>query len=197
MVVIALTSHDLHLTPSPMDKVDTPSSGLPAHPSRIPSHTGHTNSEIVAVMSNPHGPESGIAFHPPTPTSLDISTGEKKQEEYSLNEAGPSSVGPRPIPPPPNPRRHRSGVLLSRARVSSTGSAISTGTSMSISKSWGDLSGFGGGLGMSSMDGIAEAGNDAGERDRSRSGDRRVLSESSSTRGDESDDASLNYWDNR
>ncbi|WVO15767.1 hypothetical protein L204_103429 [Cryptococcus depauperatus] len=35
------------------------------------------------------------------------------------NDAGPSHSTPRTIPPPPNPRRHRSGVHVSRVRVAS------------------------------------------------------------------------------
>ncbi|ODN95767.1 CAMK/CAMKL/PASK protein kinase [Cryptococcus wingfieldii CBS 7118] len=49
--------------------------------------------------------------------------------------AGPSS--PRPIPPPPNARRHRSGILMSRVRAS--GSATRLQGDVSGSKSHGDL----------------------------------------------------------
>ncbi|WVQ72877.1 hypothetical protein IAR50_002438 [Cryptococcus sp. DSM 104548] len=49
--------------------------------------------------------------------------------------AGPSS--PRPIPPPPNARRHRSGILMSRVRAS--GSAGKLQGDVPGSKSHGDL----------------------------------------------------------
>ncbi|KAK4684619.1 hypothetical protein P7C73_g5553, partial [Tremellales sp. Uapishka_1] len=103
--------------------------------------------------------DSGIAFNPPTPTSppllhqqegvIDLGDNDRPESEVEIgSEAGPS-FQPRQIPPPGNPRRHRSGVMLmSRVRAPSGGSALSS-TGMPGSKSWGDFSSIG--LGMSSM----------------------------------------------
>ncbi|WWC88790.1 uncharacterized protein L201_003703 [Kwoniella dendrophila CBS 6074] len=63
--------------------------------------------------------------------------------DYPSSHAGPSSHIHRAIPPPPNPRRHRSGILMSRVRAASSGSSIKFSSNPCGSKSHGDLASFG------------------------------------------------------
>ncbi|WWD04746.1 hypothetical protein V865_002817 [Kwoniella europaea PYCC6329] len=65
------------------------------------------------------------------------------ENELQNSQAGPSHPH-RAIPPPPTPRRHRSGVLMSRVRAASSGSAIKFTSNPHGSKSHGDLASFGG-----------------------------------------------------
>nr|XP_019012638.1 CAMK/CAMKL/PASK protein kinase [Kwoniella pini CBS 10737]OCF51419.1 CAMK/CAMKL/PASK protein kinase [Kwoniella pini CBS 10737] len=88
---------------------------------------------------------SSPAANYPTPTSpLRRSTSQNDQDEFdhSSAHAGPSQH--RAIPPPPNPRRHRSGVLMSRVRATSNGSNVKLSVNPGGSKSHGDLASFGG-----------------------------------------------------
>nr|XP_018262501.1 CAMK/CAMKL/PASK protein kinase [Kwoniella dejecticola CBS 10117]OBR84659.1 CAMK/CAMKL/PASK protein kinase [Kwoniella dejecticola CBS 10117] len=82
----------------------------------------------------------------PTPTSpLRRSASDHHDEDqydHPSPHAGPSQH--RAIPPPPNPRRHRSGVLMSRVRAASNGSGIKLSANPGGSKSHGDLASFGG-----------------------------------------------------
>lgn len=123
------------------------------------------------------------------------------EHEHEYNEAGPS--GSRSIPPPANPRRHRSGVLMSRVRANSGGATFkAAGLSMTASKSWGDLSvvGSSGGLLMSTGTGPVEPSEveDEGQHrdtnpDALHREEKRVFSDPS-RRASEVDDA---IWDNR
>mgnify|MGYP006876478226 CR=1 FL=1 len=103
--------------------------------------------------------DSGIAFQPPTPLSpLSAITpssaqpsrhsretsGDHGEATLDLPVAGPShshgiTTGSVPIPPPPNPRRHRSGVLMSRVRANSSGTNFKPGGHVVGSRSFGDL----------------------------------------------------------
>ncbi|WVQ96863.1 hypothetical protein IAU59_003970 [Kwoniella sp. CBS 9459] len=71
--------------------------------------------------------------------------------EHEQAHAGPSNHGSRAIPPPPNPRRHRSGILMSRVRAASSGAAIKLGANAAGSKSHGDLASFGGPTGFTAL----------------------------------------------
>ncbi|ORY31408.1 hypothetical protein BCR39DRAFT_465781 [Naematelia encephala] len=103
------------------------------------------------------------------------------------SEAGPSSS--RSIPPPPNPRRHRSGILMSRVRANSSGAANAT-KSMATSKSWGDIASLG--LGMSST--APEGEELSGEEERpSREEWKRVVSEGGKRDKPEEEES---MWDN-
>ncbi|WWD18371.1 hypothetical protein CI109_102821 [Kwoniella shandongensis] len=68
------------------------------------------------------------------------------------NQAGPSnhSSSRNVIPPPPNPRRHRSGILMSRVRAASSGASIKLGSNASASKSHGDLASISMGMSFTS-----------------------------------------------
>nr|XP_019045770.1 CAMK/CAMKL/PASK protein kinase [Kwoniella bestiolae CBS 10118]OCF24700.1 CAMK/CAMKL/PASK protein kinase [Kwoniella bestiolae CBS 10118] len=100
------------------------------------------------------GIETGLnsAANYPTPTSP-LRSPQKPRHYHTYHEtddhdndqshAGPSHLH-RAIPPPPNPRRHRSGVLMSRVRAASSGSAIKFTSNPHGSKSHGDLASFGG-----------------------------------------------------
>ncbi|OCF41494.1 CAMK/CAMKL/PASK protein kinase [Kwoniella heveanensis CBS 569] len=76
--------------------------------------------------------------------------------EHEHAHAGPSNHGSRAIPPPPNPRRHRSGILMSRVRAASSGAAIKLGANAAGSKSHGDLASFGGATGFTALHTKAE-----------------------------------------
>ena len=122
---------------------------------------------------------SGVAFHPPTP--LSALPPMPDQPPVYPTETGPSHHSHAvAIPPPPNPRRHRSGIIMSRVRASSGGDCKSN---LSAIQSWGELS-----LGMSTIQTDED-----GTRSRDRSRERRIFSDGA-TRSDDNEDA---FWDNR
>ncbi len=145
MVVIALASHDLHRT--------TPTPASHRSLKDIPNYSASG----LALALDP------TTLTPPTTGTIvdddDLET--LSTEDDGESEAGPSSRNSlhyadlshrsqpsqsRHIPPPPNPRRHRSGVLMSRVRAHSGSQA---NPPMPVSKSWGELSSIG--LRMSSI----------------------------------------------
>ena len=136
MPVVALSSHNLHREPrsnvphiTPVT-LSSPRIGAPIQHASRPDPIEQPKPRPIDLNNN----ELGIAFQPPTPVSL---TSAFPQNE---DTAGPST-GARAIPPPPNPRRHRSGVLMSRVRATSASNpAPRDGLSMTMSKSFGDLS---------------------------------------------------------
>ena len=129
---------------------------------------------------------------PPTPISPILA-----QDSDQLSDAGPSQIShasPRPPPPPPSyPRRHRSGVLMSRVRAKSSATSFKTGMIMTPSKSWGDL----GGRGVNEeQESNLQADEDepAGDTLIRRDGWKRVVSAGHRRAGEEVDDS---LWDNR
>lgn len=99
--------------------------------------------------------------------------------------SGPNSASSsRPIPPPPTPRRHKSGILMSRVRAHTSGS-----TFKSSSKSFGDLSESA--LGMSHMGEIG------GSSSAGTSPSKRIVSEGARDLRDDDDEDDDDMWDNR
>jgi len=134
--------------------------------------------------------DSTIPFSPPTPISPP--TAQPPQPE-----AGPSQpplAQARPIPPPPNPRKHRSGVLMSRVRANSSAPAFQTGFQMTASKSWGDLSVMGVTRACPTQDIQADGPGRPRERTGPQEGGKRIFSDGSRRGSDELDDS---LWDNR
>jgi hypothetical protein len=107
----------------------------------------------------------------------------------------------RIIPPPPTPRRHKSGILMSRVRANSAGVPLRT-LSMTASKSFGDLSDSS--LTMGGMPVAAEEDDefdDSGPsraitRDRGRDG-KRVASEGALDQHEHEHGHEGSMWDNR
>jgi hypothetical protein len=128
--------------------------------------------------------DSGVVWQPrSTPTP--ISPVPESPAEFP-SESEPSSSQSRPIPPPPTPRRHKSGILLSRVRAHTSGS-----TFKSSSRSFGDLS--------ESVLGMSCIGDQAGPSSTctvERSPTKRNVSEGGRKRNEESDDDN-DMWDNR
>lgn len=95
----------------------------------------------------------------------------------------------RPIPPPPTPRRHRSGILMSRVRAHTGGNTFNS------SKSFGDLSESA--LGMSDMTmSMSEAGPSTSRFGGGQDG-KRIASEGDRKQvyGEQDDEDDM--WDNR
>jgi len=156
----------------------------------------HTTNSLLLDPSTTKDAASASISHPspsipitpvsPVLTSRNVSKGGDLASPVKSQAAG--SV---PIPPPPNPRRHRSGVLMSRVRANSSGTNFQTGNVVG-SKSFGDLN-----MSMSSM----STGNDEEELETeespippwSKRQNKRVVSEGFSKASDEED----GMWDNR
>ncbi|OWZ63057.1 hypothetical protein AYX15_04874 [Cryptococcus neoformans] len=134
MVVTVITPHDLHRS-NPSNAADALSSGLSpiSFDQRDRAHNAgyKLSPESSSVISSPPPP-----IHISLPRRSD--TYPPPFESNELDHAGPSHAASRPIPPPPNPRRHRSGILMSRVRAAN-GSSIKMKTTVSGSKSHGDL----------------------------------------------------------
>lgn len=194
MVVIALQSHDLHRDEAPglhgMGKVaprrlSSPKTFMtPVHPDPIsstPNPADQSGTHHISLNETQHGQHENPQ-------------GAEREEP----EAGPSQPWQhaRDIPLP-QPRRHRSGVLMSRSRASSTGTSFKS--SMDMSKSYGDLVSLASSSRRASdeLDASAEhAGGRRSRRSRSSSQDnhqRRIFSEGS-RRGSSEDNG---YYDNR
>ncbi|WVF69363.1 hypothetical protein IAT40_004139 [Kwoniella sp. CBS 6097] len=144
----------INLTDSPPDSPQRRSYAPPAGISKLGIETGPPSSS-----------------HHPTPTSPRRATHHEgdhqhhhghaehdyhHDDEHEQGHAGPSNHGSRAIPPPPNPRRHRSGILMSRVRAASSGAAIKLGVNAAGSKSHGDLASFGGATGFTALHGKAD-----------------------------------------
>lgn len=132
-------------------------------------------------VSNGSSNDTGVVWHPrstPTPISpVPESPAEFTSEPQSSSQS-------RPIPPPPTPRRHKSGILLSRVRAHTSGS-----TFKSSSRSFGDLS--------ESVLGMSCVGDQAGPSSTvERSPTNRNVSEGGRKRNEDSDDDN-DMWDNR
>ena len=190
--MIALASHDVQR--------NLPS--LQAKPTLFPSFE-----QIFSTGKQPYtGIDPGLSFQPfpssrpsqppeisptqtqridpPRPAIVDkVSHPEPVPDEEDTGhvddnaEAGPS----RAIPPPPTPRRHRSGAIMSRVRAHSGTPSYKSSLNMTASKSWGDLSV---GLAMSPPD---QPGDDESQKRFFSEGDR-------SRRPSDSDET---MWDNR
>jgi hypothetical protein len=178
MPVISLSSQDVGSTLPLLLRAQEPPS---EHDSKREEkkderlHVSHSSNSSIDSTSN-------IGFQPrtgPTPIS---------PIPESPATFPPSSPTQRPIPPPPTPRRHKSGVLLSRVRAHTGGN-----TFKSSSRSFGDLSESA--LGMSCM------GDDAGpsmvnSHSVGSSPSKRIVSEGARNR-DRDDDDEEDMWDNR
>ena len=183
MPVISLSKQDVgseaHL-PSILRAQDSTSKS----PSKPILGDGMKNGERSHVSSK--SIDSGTAFpqlrHAPTPISP---VPESPAEFQSDNGEGSSS---RAIPPPPTPRRHKSGILLSRVRAHTGGS-----TFKSSSRSFGDLSESV--LGMSCIGDPEDAGPSM-SASAGTSPTKRIVSEGVRKRPEDSDDDS-DMWDNR
>ena len=146
MVVVSVDAydpHDDHIRPS-----------LP-HPktsqTQIDPHVG--SSRLMTSQSQPQaGPSTSasLLFHPLTPISPNEQDDPTSPETYNRmlldDESGQDAAGPsgasgsgqRRVPPPPQPRRHRSGILMSRMRAASGGIPRDR-LATSSSQSFGDL----------------------------------------------------------
>jgi hypothetical protein len=183
MPVISLSKQDVgaetHL-PSILRAQDTSSKS----PSKPAPEDVKQNGERSHVSNG--SIDSGVAFphlrHTPTP----ISPVPESPAEFQNDSGGGSSS--RPIPPPPTPRRHKSGILLSRVRAHTGGS-----TFKSSSRSFGDLSESV--LGMSCIGDPEDAGPST-SASVGTSPTKRIVSEGSRKRPEDSDDDS-DMWDNR
>jgi hypothetical protein len=131
--------------------------------------------------------DSGIAFHALRSGPTPISPVPESPAEFGSESAGASSS--RPIPPPPTPRRHKSGILLSRVRAHTSGSGT---TFKSSSRSFGDLSDSV--LGMSCVGDPEDAGPST-SASVGTSPNKRIVSEGARKRPDDSDDDG-DMWDN-
>lgn len=108
-----------------------------------------------------------------------------QESPQSFPDAEGTSMA-RPIPPPPTPRRHRSGILMSRVRAHTGGN-----TFKSSSKSFGDLTDSA--LEMSDMT-SPEAGPSTAT---TWSEGKRTVSAGGRARGGNGDDEDEDMWDNR
>lgn len=163
-----------------------------------------TNHELPSLL-RAEKPEP-LSFSPPSETEMDnmtkanLESGLASQQHHTSHTTpispipespqdpmttATSSSAARPIPPPPTPRRHRSGILMSRVRAHTGGN-----TFKSSSKSFGDLSESA--LGMSDMT-SPEAGPSTGTASWSPS-KRAVSAGAQSERESEEEGDS---WDNR
>lgn len=209
MPVIAIQSHDLHLTDSKRSNaIHPPANPVPKAPmlsNVVREYSfGAAGDSLAPVHSSKNKPDSTSDANPPTPVSPPSrSTSPVRRDDgghYNVEqpEAGPSNSSASRIPPPPTPRRHRSGVLMSRVRAKSGGGALPTPYGMSLSKSWGD---FRADLGMRRGSGTSADEGDTDEadfaykqRDRSLDG-KRIFSEGS--RSNSEYDGEESIWDNR
>lgn len=218
MVVIALTSHNLHLdSPRRQAQLPTPSSSTdsttgrllkPSLPTRRSSRIGllqrETDHEEVAEQGydrelallrtmDRKGKGREMDVKPPTPVSpppvLEEKDEPRTESPTPLPTTTQSPTRPMEIPPPPTPRRHRSGVLLSRVRAQSGPRQVGSSLSMSASKSWGDLVG----------DWAAMTTSGVSEPTSKRTGKARMASESSAwiVRSAGSRSPESTGWDNR
>lgn len=158
-------------------------------------HSHATNSlqldPLSAQNAAPYANNKSPAI-PITPISPVIASAAGDKSILDLGSPSKSHpAGNLPIPPPPNPRRHRSGVLMSRVRANSSGTNFQTGNAIG-SKSFGDLN-----MSMSTM----STGNDEEELEYeegpvppwAKRPSKRVVSEGFGRGSDEED----GMWDNR
>jgi hypothetical protein len=141
-------------------------------------------------------PRAGRSMHASS-SSMDFGFGSRSRSRTKTSPTpvspvlesppGTSASSSRPIPPPPTPRRHKSGILMSRVRAHTSGS-----TFKSSSRSFGDLSESA--LGMSHMGDIGiGSSNSAGN-----SPSKRIVSEGGRKAREESEeDDDDDMWDNR
>ena len=189
MVVIALASHDVDRKLPSLRRTPSPLPALPVYEAK-PDSTPYES--VDSGVAFPPPDSSGPTTPPERPRTTDpLSTAHRTPPHdpppaYILSdspgvtnaEAGPS----RSIPPPPTPRRHRSGVIMSRVRAHSGGTSFKSALSMTSSKSWGDLS-----AGLTVAPGVIDE--LGGEDD-----PRRVVSDGTKSRRES--DADEQYWDN-
>ncbi|ORX40193.1 hypothetical protein BD324DRAFT_648793 [Kockovaella imperatae] len=144
MPVVALSSHNLHREPRQslphLPSLSSPRLGATLDLTEPAPAPADVPTPAKSQSLEPGNNDLGIAFQPPTPVSIPTNT-QSQDDQSPQTEAGPSTgSGSRAIPPPPNPRRHRSGILMSRMRALSGGHPGSRDLGMTLSKSYGDLS---------------------------------------------------------
>jgi hypothetical protein len=184
MPVISLSKQDVgsepHL-PSILRAQDPPSRSNSAPAAR---ENGGREGEKSHVSKG--SVDFGIAFHALRSGPTPISPVPESPAEFGSESNGASSS--RPIPPPPTPRRHKSGILLSRVRAHTSGGS----TFKSSSRSFGDLSDSV--LGMSCIGDPEDAGPST-SASVGTSPNKRIVSEGGRNRPEDSDDDS-DMWDN-
>ncbi|KAK8858484.1 hypothetical protein IAR55_002711 [Kwoniella newhampshirensis] len=225
MVVTALESLDLRRDgPSFFTSTSAGTTTLDSPP-LSPSSNMTSSQTHSATPSSPVNSPHRDDDHPDPSLSYHYQHHYQQHDDSSQNHAGPSThphAGPRSIPPPPNPRRHRSGILMSRVRAASSGTSIKLGSNVGGSKSHGDLASIGIGMAFTSATNRIPADKDDGDdddvddfddhfeeelsqeggtvvgrrrfRSSSREGWKRVVSEGN--KQDSQDDGEDRFWDN-
>lgn len=200
MPVIALSSsnnihqHELPRLLSGASEPVSPPRGSTYHPvmeARIAVDNGLGLTPQPATSSSPEPAASTLRVST-SPRSSNAAQDQIQNppDKQQQHDHEPHATTSRIIPPPPTPRRHKSGVLMSRVRANSAGIALKS-LSTSASKSFGDLSDSA--MGMSSMSPIGQ-GDEAGPS-RSRVRSERIASEGMVEQLEEDYEESM--WDNR